>query len=150
MPSIPSFSPNAGNGKFGTLAYPTVTPTTQVLTTGGGVVAGTVAQLLSGLLRMSTTNAQTFTLPTAAAIVAGINGCQVGQSFDVDVINYGASTLTIAVNTGVTTPTIATVAVVLTLATLTAKRFKFVVTNVTPGSEAVEVYGFGSTAAAVA
>jgi hypothetical protein len=150
MPSIPSFSPTSAYAKLSTLAYPTVTPVTQVLTTGGGVVTMTVAQLLGGLLRASTTNAQTFTTPTAALIVAANNGCQVGQAFDVDVINYGASLLTIGLGAGVTVQTIATVAPVLTVATLTAKRLKFVVTNVTPGSEAIDLYAFGATAAAVA
>jgi hypothetical protein len=37
----------------------------------------------------------------------------------------------------VTKTTIATVSSVLTMVTLVSKRFKFVVTNVTPGSEAV-------------
>jgi len=147
---ITAFSPTTNYARLTTVAYPQVTPTTQVLTTGGGVVTGTVTQILSGLLRMSTTNAQTFTTPTAALIVAAINGCQVNTSFDLDVINYGASTLTIGLGTGVTTPTIATVASVLTLATLTAKRFKFVVTNATQGSEAVEIYTIGASAAAVA
>jgi hypothetical protein len=148
--ALVSFSPNVGDPRKSSLHYPTIVPATQVLTTGGGVVTMTTTQLLGGLLRASTTNAQTFTTPTAALIVAAINGCLVGSSFDVDVINYGASTLTIGLGAGVTTPTIATVACVLTLATLTAKRLKFVVTNATPGSEAVEVYAFGSTAAAVA
>lgn len=148
--AIPQFSPNAGWARFGTVAFPTNSPVTQVLTTGGGVVSGTTAQILGGILRASTTNAQTYNTPTAAAIVAAINGCQVGVSFDLDIINYGASTLTIGLGAGVTTPTVAAVACVLTLATLVSKRFKFVVTNVTPGSEAVEVYAFGSIAAAVA
>lgn len=147
---IPAFSPTSQFAKFSTLVFPTNTPITQVLTTGGGIVPLTVAQLMTGMLRASTTNAQSAQVPTAAAIVAAINGCQVGQSFDLDIINYGASTLTITVNTGVTTPTVAGVACVLTLATLVSKRFKFCVTNVTPGSEAVEMYAFGSIAAAVA
>jgi hypothetical protein len=50
----------------------------------------------------------------------------------------------------VTKTTIATVAAVLTLVTLVSKRFKFIVTNNVVGSEAVVVWAFGSTAAAVA
>lgn len=148
--TIPAFSPTTNYARFSTLAYPTVTPTTITLTTAGGVVTLTTAQLLNGLLRCDCQDAQTMNTPTAAAIVAAINGCQVGTSFDVDVINYGDTVLTIALGAGVTKVTVAAVAAVLTLATLTAKRLKFVVTNVTAGSEAVEVYAFGSTAAAVA
>jgi hypothetical protein len=147
---IPTSTPSIQEPRFSSLTYPTVVPTTKTLTTGGGVIAGTAAEFLSGLLRVDCQDAQTLTTPTAAALVAAIQGCQVGSSFDLDVINYGDTVLTIGLGTGVTKLTIATVAVVMTLATLTAKRFRFVCTNVTPGSEAFEVYAFGSTAAAVA
>jgi hypothetical protein len=145
-----AFSPSVQYGRFSTLAYPTVTPTLITLTTAGGVRTLTAAELLSGLLTVDCQDAQTATTPTAALIVAAIQGCMVGCAFDVDVVNYGDTTLTIGLGTGVTKATIATVAAVLTLATLTSKRLKFVVTNNTVGSEAVSVYAFGSTAAAVA
>lgn len=147
---LTSFSPTDNYARFSTVVIPTVTPTLITLTTGGGVVAMTTAQLLCGLITANCDDAQTMTTPTAAAIVAAISGCQIGASFDLDVINYGDTTLTVALGTGVTKDTIATVSPVLTLATLTAKRFKFVVTNNVVGSEAVKVYAFGSTAAAVA
>lgn len=150
MAPLTNFSPSVQYGRFATLAYPTVTPTLVTLTTAGGVVTLTAAQLLSGLLTCDCQDAQTMTTPTAALIVAAIQGCMIGCSFDVDVVNYGDTTLTVALGTGVTKATIATVSAVLTLATLTAKRFKFVVTNNVVGSEAVSVYAFGSTAAAVA
>lgn len=150
MPSIVNFGPTTGYPKFATLVYPTVTQTLITLTTAGGIRTLTAAELLAGLLTVNCDDAQTMTTPTAALIVAAINGCQVGQSFDVDVINYGDTTMTLGLGTGVTKKTIATVSAVLTLVTLASKRFKFVVTNVTPGSEAVEVYAFGSLAAAVA
>lgn len=150
MPSIPSFSPTTGYPKFATILYPTMGVTPLVASTGSGVVALTTAQLMQGLLPVDCQDAQSITTPTAAAIVAAINGCQVGQAFDLDVVNYGDSTLTMALGAGVTKTTIASVAAVLTLATLVAKRFRFIVTNVTPGSEAVTIWAFGSTAAAVA
>jgi len=148
--SIPSFSPSPMYARFSTLAYPTVTPTTFVLTTAGGVRTLTTAELLSGLLAVDCDDAQTMNTPTAALIVAAINGCQVGTSFDVDVVNYGDTTLTVGLGTGVTKTTIHTVASVLTIVTLASKRLRFVVTNVTPGSEALTVWAFGSIAAAVA
>jgi len=147
---IPTFSPTTNYARFSSLAYPTVVPVTKTLTTAGGIITGTTAELLGGLLRIDCDDAQTYTTPTAALLVAAIEGCQVGTAFDVDVINYGDTTLTIGLGTGVTKLTIHTVAAVLTLATLTAKRLKFVCTNSTAGSEAFEVYAFGSTAAAVA
>jgi len=90
------------------------------------------------------------TTPTAALIAAAIEGCQPGTAFDLDVVNYGDTTLTLGLGTGVTKTTIATVSSVLTLVTLVSKRFRFVCTNSTPGSEAFTVWAFGSTAAAVA
>lgn len=148
--AIPAFAPAVNYARFSTVAYPTVTQTLVTLTTAGGIVTLTTAQLLAGLITANCDDAQTMTTPTAALIVAAINGCQVGTSFDLDVVNYGDTTLTLGLGTGVTKKTIASVAAVLTLATLTAKRFKFIVTVTTAGSEAVEVYAFGSTAAAVA
>jgi hypothetical protein len=141
-----TFSPSVQFGRFSTLAYPTVVPVTKVLTTAGGVVTLTVPDLLGGLIRVDCQDAQTLTTPTAAAICAGIQGCQIGCSFETDVINYGDSLLTVALGAGVTKPTIAGVSSILTLATLTGKRFKFVVTNNTVGSEAIETY---ATAGAV-
>lgn len=150
MPSIPSFSPNAGNAKFGTVAFPMMGVAPQVVTTATTPVQLTTAQILQGLLPVDCQDAGSITTPTAAAIVAAINGCQVGQAFDLDVVNYGDTTLTMALGAGVTKTTIATVAAVLTMVTLVSKRFRFIVTNVTPGSEAVTIWAFGSTASAVA
>lgn len=148
--SIPAFAPSTSYARFSTLAYPTITPTLITLSTAGGVRTLTVAELLTGFLTVDCQDAQTMTTPTAALIVAAINGCQVGTSFDVDVVNYGDTTLTVGLGTGVTKTTIATVAAVLTLVTLASKRLRFVVTNITAGSEAVTLWAFGSIAAAVA
>lgn len=150
MPPIPVFTPSINYVRLATVPIPNVYPATKTLTTGGGVVTLTVPELLAGLLRVDTQNAQTLQTPSAAVIVAGIHGCMVGASWDLDLVNYGAAALTIGLGGGVSKVTIAGVSAVLTLATLTAKRLKFVVTNMQPGTEAVEVYAFGSTAAAVA
>lgn len=147
---ITNFGPTTGLPRFASVLYPTNTPTSQVITTGTTGLVLTTAQIFQGILPVDCQSAAALNTPSAAAIVAAINGCQVGNSFDLDVVNYGAATLTITPGTGVTKTTIATVAAVLTLATLVSKRLKFIVTNVTPGSEAVTVWAFGSTAAAVA
>lgn len=150
MPSIPSFTPNKAFAQFSSIVFPMMGVTPQIVTTATTPVALTLAQLFQGLLPVDCQDAGSITTPAAAAIVAGINGCQVGQGFDLDVTNYGDTTLTMALGAGVTKTTIAGVAAVLTLATLVSKRFRFIVTNVTPGSEAVTIWAFGSTAAAVA
>jgi len=145
-----AFAPTIQDARFSTVAFPTNTPTPQVVTTATTPVTGTAAQFLQGLLPVDCQDAGTITTPTAALLVAAINGCVVGTAFDLDVVNYGDTTLTIGLGTGVTKTTIAGVAAVMTLATLVSKRFKFICTNNTPGSEAFTVWAFGSTAAAAA
>lgn len=147
---LTSFTPSDTYPRFSTIVFPTNTPTAQVVTTATTPVTLTTAQLFQGILPVDCQDAGTITTPTAAQIVAAIQGCQVGASFDLDVVNYGDTTLTLGLGTGVTKTTIATVAAVLTMVTLVSKRFKFIVTNNVVGSEAVTVWAFGSTAAAVA
>ena len=121
-----------------------------VLTTAGGVETITVEELLKGLLVADTQDAQTWTLPTAALLNAGIPGVEVGTVLEFTVINYGDTTLTIGLGTGVTKTTIATVAAIMTIATLTAKRFRLECTGVAspyvPGtSDAWVVWTLGAS-----
>lgn len=95
-----------------------------VLSTGGGAETMTVAELLKGLLVADTQDAQTWTLPTADLIAAALPGLVVGSWFEFSIVNYGDSTLTIGLGTGISKTTIATVAAVMTIATLTCKRFR--------------------------
>lgn len=125
----------------------------KVLTTGGGVVTGTAAELLAGLLVFDTQNAQTYNLPTAALLNAAIPGVEVGSFFEFEIINYGASTFTLGLGTGVTKTTIAGVAGVMTIVTLAKKRFRLECTGVLSAgssSDAWVVWAYGSVAAAVA
>jgi hypothetical protein len=101
-----------------------------VLTTAGGAETITVAELLKGLLVADTQDAQTWTLPTAALLNAGLDGVKVGDTIEFTVANYGDSTLTIGLGTGITKTTIAGVAAIMTIATLTAKRFRLECTGV--------------------
>jgi len=141
--------------RFQSLTYPTTVVGLPVVTTGTTPVTMTVTQLLGGLLAVDTQNDGELTLPTAALINAAIPGVAVGCSFEVDVVNYGDSTLTIGLGTGVTKVTIATVASVMTIVTLASKRLRLVCTGVATeavagSTDAWVVYAFGSTAAAVA
>jgi hypothetical protein len=145
-----TFAPTTNYARLSSVAYPTKTATTVVVTTALTPLTLTVAQVLQGLLPVDCQDAATITTPTAALLCAAIEGCQVGTSFDLDVINYGDTTLTIGLGTGVTKRTIASVAAVLTMITLVSKRLTFICTNATPGSEAWELWAFGSTAAPVA
>jgi hypothetical protein len=107
----------------------------------------TAANSYNTIIRGVPTAAATYTTATAAAIVAAIGGdCAVGTTFMVVVLNASAgdNTITIAGGTDVTVSGVATVA------QNASKVFLGRVTNVTAGSEAITLYGLGSTAAAVA
>ncbi len=118
-----------------------------------GLAAPTATATLSAansyntIIRGVPTAAATYTTATAADIVAAIGGdCAVGTTFMLVVLNAsaGANTITIAGGTDVTVSGVATVV------QNASKVFLGRVTNVTAGSEAITLYGLGSTAAAVA
>ena len=105
------------------------------------------ANSYNAIVRGVPTAAATYTTATAAAIVAAIGGdCAVGTTFMVVVLNASAgdNTITVAGGTDVTVSGVATVA------QNASKVFLGRVTNVTSGSEAITLYGLGSTASAVA
>lgn len=132
---------------------PKKTATQQVVTTATTPITGTAAQFLQGILPVDCQDAGTITTPTAALLTAAIPGVAVGTSFDLDVINYGDTTLTIGLGTGVTKTTIATVAGVMTIPTLNSKRFTFICTGVQLQGDAADawvVWAHGVIAAAVA
>ena len=117
------------------LAAPTATATLSASNSYNTIIRGVPAA------------AATYTTATAAEIVAAIGGdCAVGTTFMVVVLNAsaGANTITIAGGTDVTVSGVATVA------QNASKVFLGRVTAVTSGSEAITLYGLGSTAAAVA
>jgi hypothetical protein len=118
-----------------TLAAPTATATL------------TAAQSYNSIIRGVPAAAATYTTATAAAVVAAIGGdCAIGTSFRVVVINAsaGANTITVAGGSGVTVSGVATVV------QNASKEFIGYVAAVESGSEAITLYGLGSTAAAAA
>ena len=121
-------------GQMG-LAAPTATATLSTADSFNSIIRGVPAA------------AATYTTATAAAIVAAIGGdCAIGTTFMVVVINAsaGQNTITIAGGTGVTVSGVATIV------QNASKEFLGRVTAVAAGSEAITLYGLGSTAAAVA
>ena len=145
-------TPARGMPHLSSLLYPKLVPAQIVLSTAGGVRTLTAAELLGGLLLIDCQDAQTLNLPTAALLSAAIPGVAVGTSFDVNVVNYGDSLLTIGLGAGITKPAIAGVSPLLTIATLSSKQLKLLCTSIAQGAavEAWVVYAFGSIAAAVA
>ena len=97
----------------------------------------TAAQLITGILDGTPTSAATYTLPTAALLVAGIANCKVGSSFFFAVNNKagGAYTITVAAGSGGTADG------TLTVAQNVIRLFLVIITNVTSSSEAYSVYG---------
>lgn len=123
-----------GSGVIGT-TNPFVEEMTQTALTDTATV--TIAQLLTKVLDGTPTAAATYTLPTAANLVAGIINARVGDSFYFVVNNKsgGANTITVAGGTGGTSDG------TLTVAQNVIRQFLIIVTNVTGASEAYFVYG---------
>lgn len=124
---------------FGSILFPRITVTT---TNTAANLALTAAQLLGGLiLRDCNGSARTDTLPTAAAVVDAVEGCQVGQAFEFTVRNTSSTAVAITIAAATTATTISGTA---TIAQLNSKTFLCVLTNVTLGSETMTVYSMGS------
>ena len=118
------------------LAAPTATATLSTANSYNVIIRG-----------VPTSAAATYTTAAAADIVAAIGGdCAVGTTFMVVVLNASPSAKTITVAGG----TDVTVSGVATIVGSASKVFLGRVTNVTSGSEAITLYGLGSTASAVA
>lgn len=147
------FSPLMGEPRMGLVPMPQKTAYTATLTTGGGVVTVTAADVLGGLFIINCDDAQTLTLPTATLMNAAIPAVSSGAAIDFDVINTGDSTLAIAVGTGGSLVVGNSKSSVATIVSNASKRFTLVVTGVTQAgdaSDAYTVYGYGSIGAAVA
>lgn len=133
-----SYSATKGYATFNSLMFPTRTP---VALSTASALTYTAAQILGGFILRNTNGAsRADLLPTAASIVASIQGCEVGTSFEFEVRDTAgaAETITITTNTGLT------LSGTMTIAQNNQKRFIAVVTNATIGSEAVTVYSCGT------
>lgn len=100
----------------------------------------TIAELQTGIIDGTPTAAATYTLPTAADLVAGIANCKVGTQIRFLVNNKaaGADTITVAGGAGSTDDG------TLTVAQNVIREFVITVTNITGSSEAYLLYGLGA------
>lgn len=103
----------------------------------------TPAHILNGVLIRTGSSTPTDTLPTAAILVAAIPGARVGTAFRFVYRNRGSGTATLAAGTGGTSATGNT----LTVPTVNSKEFMVVLTNVTAGAEAYDLYVLGAASA---
>lgn len=153
LPFGSGFSPVQGEPVMGLIPLPYRVATAFTLTTGGGARTITADELLGGLFIVNCDDAQTMTLPTGALLNAALPGAKAGRSFEFDVINTGDTTLTVAIGTGGTLLVGNSKNSVATIVANASKRFIVVITSVLQAgdsSDGYTVYGFGSTAAAVA
>ena len=90
---------------------------TITVTSGTTPVTLTAAQLLLGRLNVDCQDTGTITLPTATLLAAAIPGRVAGTAFDFTIWNGGDSTLTLALGSGITSPTVDSESGVLTNAT---------------------------------
>jgi hypothetical protein len=156
LPFGSGFSPNKQSPAFSSgVLFPTITPYEATLTTGGGAVTLTAAQLLGGLLVVNCDDAQTLNLPTATLLNAAIPAVAEGVSFAFEVVNIGDTTLTIGVGTGGDATVGNSKDSVLTIVANASKRFILRVTGVATESvsgstDSYVLYGMGSVAAATA
>ena len=94
----------------------------------------TAAQMIGdGMFQITPTAARALTTDTAADLVAGMSGVQVGSWFDFTVVVEAAQTVTLAAGAGVTLAGAAT-------ASDASMSYRAVFTDVTAGSEAVTIY----------
>lgn len=103
----------------------------------GATVTLTAAQVINGIVTISTGSTCAVTMPTAAAVVAAIKNCQVGSGFDFVIQNQNSGTATM--NGAVAGNTYS--GQVVNPLTHTTQLYKAIVTNATAGAEAVTYIG---------
>lgn len=95
--SFPNFPPTSVPTEASNLSYSAA----PVVLAAAANTTATVAQVVGGTFdnTLATAN-NTLTLPTAAALVAGLSGALVGTSFTFHVVGDSSSSLTVAAGTG--------------------------------------------------
>jgi hypothetical protein len=117
-----------------------------------GATTLTAAQLLKKLIPLNCSSGATLTLPTADLIVAAMPGIGVGDVLEVQFINPGSSTATLAEGTGITNKVIDSEDAILTIATHQSLRIALVCTAIANPSDpstsnTFDLYGYGQVTA---
>ncbi len=128
-PSFPAINTSVANVKEAA-SYSTAGPQTY-----------TAGDFIGGMILRSIAAAQNDVTPAAAQLVAAIAGCIVGSSFRVVIRNTaaGAYAITLTAGAGVTISGTATIG------QNASKEFLAIVTDATPGAEAVTLYSLGTS-----
>ena len=136
--AVNSYTPTKNYPSFSSVineTFPVVTKTT------AGAVTYTAAEIISGLILRDTNGAsRSDVTPSAADLLAAVEGAQVNSGFKFHIRNTAdaAETITMTAGTGITISGTATIA------QNNGKNFLAVFTNVTSGSEAVTIYSLGT------
>ena len=136
--AINHYTPFANTPYADGLFYPKTTVTTVATATA---VTLTAAEVLGGIVLQDPAGGSvTTTLPTAALMVAAMNGARIGTTVRFLIRNTADSseTITVAAGTGGTTSG------TMTIAQSNTKEFLLRLTGVTEGSEAYYVYSIGT------
>ena len=136
--ALTSYTPTSIYAKLKSLCFPLMTVTTKAT---AAAVTYTAAEVLGGLILRDPAGAgRADLLPSAADLVAAINGAEVGTAFEFSIRNTAdaAETITVTTNTGLT------LSGTMTIAQNNSKRFCAVITAIASGSEAVTVYSLGT------
>lgn len=98
-----------------------------------------LANMLSGWVPITPSAARALTTPTAAQIVAGLTGPQVGQYWDLLLVNKAAFAVTLTAGAGVTLHGSGAVGQAGPPAIIASQRFRVRLDNVGSGTEAVSI-----------
>lgn len=145
MSGIYGTSPLSASPRLGLVPIPNMTVTSMTLTTGGGAGTLTAANLLGGFIIVNCDDAQSLAFPSASDLIAAIPGVSGTAQFtgtvgfDLDIYNSGDTTLTMTAGTG------CTIVGTATLLTVTAKRFKIIITDANPAAPTYSAYSMGPT-----
>jgi hypothetical protein len=112
-------------------AVPTFKGTPEAITDDTALTAAQITAC--GVMTYVTNNDSSNALPAAAAVVAALPNCFVGEMWELLIVNTSANLVTITAGG-------ATIVGTATIATLTSKRLRFRLTNVTAAAEAYTCY----------
>ena len=117
---------------------PVVKGPVAAITVGSGTTPMTLtaAQVAVGLLPFNCTDTSTVNLPTADLLAAGFAGpMQIGDWFELSMVNYGDSTITVGMGTGITNKVIDSEDAILDIATHIGVKYALVRTGVANPSD---------------
>lgn len=122
--------------KLGSTTAVTLTATPAAVTVASGNATLTSSQVLSGLITQTPAANSTLTLPTASALTSSFVNTQIGDSFDIRVINLASATFTTTIAADASGSLVGNGVV----SFASSGRFRVRFTNVSAGTQAYVVY----------